>query len=502
MPSEYVVELKNVTKKFPGVIAMRDMHIKIRPGEIHGLIGENGAGKSTLIKVLTGVHIPEEGTILVDGKPVSFRNPVQAREAGISCVYQELNIVKMLSVVDNVFMGRKITNKAGLLDYPRMHREAQEALASLGQTGIDTRVECGKLGIGQQQMVEIAKALTTKARLIIMDEPTSSLGAREVEQLMQTVRRLKEQGIAILFVSHKLEELFELCDRVTVMRDGEHIMTEDISNVDTDGLIQAMVGRTLSKQFPKEMGERGECFLKVKDLKQLGVFSGISFEAYAGEVLAFAGLVGSGRTEVMRAIFSADKIDGGEVYIRGKRVNFKDPRQAIRRGIAFLTEDRKGQGLVLSQPVSTNLILASMKKYRKGMLLNRPHIRRVAEHSIKTLRIKTPTIHEVVEQLSGGNQQKVVIGKWINTDADIYIFDEPTRGIDVGAKVEVYHVMNHLIKEGKCIIMVSSELPEVLGMADRVIVMRGGRLMAEIERGSRFFNQNDIMKAAWGGQLA
>lgn len=500
--STYIVELKHITKKFPGVIAMRDMHIQIKPGEIHGLIGENGAGKSTLIKVLTGVHVPEEGEIYVDGKKVTFKNPVHAREAGIACVYQELNIVKMLPVVDNVFMGRKIVNKFGLLDYPEMHRQAREALSMLGHPEINTKMECGKLGIGQQQMVEIAKAVSQKAKLIIMDEPTSSLGEQEVKQLMETVRKLKSEGIAILFVSHKLEELFELCDRVTVMRDGEFVITEDIENLNEDKLIQAMVGRTLDNQFPKEFGTRGECFLKAVDLKELGVLRGVSFEAYGGEILAFAGLVGAGRTETMRAIFGADKLDGGEIYIKGKKVQIKNPGQAIHKGIAFLTEDRKGQGLVLSLPVSTNLVLANMRKYRRGMLLNHSLIRKTSEMNIKNLRIKTPHIHEVVVQLSGGNQQKVVIGKWTNCDADIYIFDEPTRGIDVGAKIEVYNVMNRLVKEGKCIIMVSSELPEVLGMADRVVVMREGRVMANIDRGSEHFNQQDIMKAAWGGENA
>lgn len=501
MSEQYVVELRQVTKKFPGVVALRDMHIQIKPGEIHGLIGENGAGKSTLIKVLTGVHIPEAGEIYVDGKQVVFKNPVQAREAGIACVYQELNIVKMLPVVDNVFMGRKVKNRFGLLDYPLMHKQAHEALTSLGHPEVNTKTEAGKLGIGLQQMVEIAKAVSLHAKLIIMDEPTSSLGEQEVEQLMKTVRKLQEQGIAILFVSHKLEELFELCDRVTVMRDGEHILTEDIGNLDKDKLIQAMVGRELTNQFPKEQGVKGESFLKVVGLNQLGVLRDISFEAFGGEILAFAGLVGAGRTETMRAIFSADKADSGEVYIKGKKVKLKNPGQAIRHGIALLTEDRKGTGLVLSQPVNTNLVLANIKKYRRGPLLNHAKIRKVSQDSVTTLRIKTPTIHEVVEQLSGGNQQKVVIGKWINCGAEIYIFDEPTRGIDVGAKIEVYNVMNRLVKEGKCVIMVSSELPEVLGMADRVIVMRDGRIMAEIDRDSEHFNQVDIMKAAWGGNI-
>jgi len=481
---------------------MRNMHIGIRPGEIHGLVGENGAGKSTLIKVLTGVHVPEEGEIFIDGQRVSFRNPVHARDAGIVCVYQELNIVPMLPVVDNVFMGRKIKNRFGLLDYPRMHKEASEALAMLGNPDINTRQECGKLGIGLQQMVEISKAVIVDAKLLIMDEPTSSLGEQEVKQLMATVRKLKDQGISILFVSHKLEELFDLCDRVTVMRDGEHILTEDMSVMTNERLIQAMVGRTLDNLFPYVPGNKGDCILKVEHLNVTGSVKDVSFEAYGGEILAFAGLVGAGRTETMRAVFGADKVDGGDIYIHGKKVNLKNPGSAIRSGIAFLTEDRKGQGLVLSQAVKTNLILANMKRFQNGPLLDWKKIDENSDGLIKTLRIKTPTAGEIVGQLSGGNQQKVVIGKWINCHTDIYIFDEPTRGIDVGAKIEVYNIMNEIAAQGKCVIMVSSELPEVLGMADRVVVMREGRVMATIDRDSKHFNQEDIMKAAWGGQVA
>ena len=499
--SEYVVELRNITKRFPGVVALKSMSIQIRPGEIHGLIGENGAGKSTLIKVLTGVNIPEEGEIYVSGERMSFRNPVKAREQGIACVYQELNIVPQLPVVDNIFIGRAIRGRGGLLDYKTMHAEAKKALSELGHDEIDTRVQCGKLGIGLQQMVEIAKAVSLDAKLIIMDEPTSSLGKQEVEQLMKTVRRLKEKGIAILFVSHKLEELFEICERVTVMRDGRHILTDDVKNMTHEKLIHAMVGRTLDNLFPKEFGEKGECFLKAENLTEAGVLKDVSFEAYGGQILGFAGLVGAGRTETMRAIFGADPLDGGHVFVKGRLARIRSPQQAIRLGIAFLTEDRKGQGLVLSQPVKTNLILASLKRFRRAFLLNHDRIHESADHHVKTLRIKTPTINEVVAQLSGGNQQKVVIGKWINTDADIFIFDEPTRGIDVGAKIEVYNVMNQLVKAGKCVIMVSSEMSEILAMSDRVIVMRGGRVMAEIERDSEHFNQEDIMKAAWGGKL-
>lgn len=498
--SENIVELKNITKRFPGVVALRNMSMSIKPGEIHGLVGENGAGKSTLIKILTGVYDLDEGEVWVDGKKTAFHNPNDARENGIACVYQELNIVSLLSVTDNIFIGRSIKNKLGLLDYDAMDKETHDTMLSLGHD-INPRTECGKLGMGLQQMIEIGKAIQLKAKLIIMDEPTSSLGEKEVTQLMETVRKLKDQGIAILFVSHKLEELFELCDRVTVMRDGEHILTDDIGNLDSDKLINAMVGRTLEQQFPKEIGTKGECFLKVDHLDETGVLHDVSFEAYGGQILGFAGLVGAGRTETMRAIFGADPIDGGDIYIRGKKVKISSPEDAINAGMAFLTEDRKGQGLVLAQTVSTNLILSSMKRFSKNGFLSDDAIGKSSQELISTMRIKTPSMDEVVGQLSGGNQQKVVIGKWINTDADIYIFDEPTRGIDVGAKVEVYNIMNRLVREGKCVIMVSSELPEILGMSDRVIVMREGRVMAEVDLDSEHFNQESIMKAAWGGKL-
>ena len=374
-------------------------------------------------------------------------------------------------------------------------------LETLGHPEVDVHTEAGKLGMGLQQMVEIAKAISLNAKLIIMDEPTSSLGEREVEQLMDTVRSLKARGIAILFVSHKLEELFELCDRVTVIRDGEHIRTDDIGNYTNDSLIQAMVGRSLANLYPKEFGEKGDVFLEVRNLNSAGVLYDVSFQAHAGQILGFAGLVGAGRTETMRALFGADPLDSGEIYIKGEQVRIRSPKDAIRRKIAFLTEDRKGQGLVLSQAVNTNLILANMKGFLKGFLLDDKKIEETSQGNIRDLRIKTPSTAEVVSQLSGGNQQKVVIGKWLNSDSEIFIFDEPTRGIDVGAKIEVYNVMNALVKQGKCVIMVSSELPEILAMSDTVVVMRGGRVMATVDRGSEHFNQESIMKAAWGGNL-
>lgn len=498
--SEYVVELRNATKIFPGVKALDKMQLAVKPGEILGLIGENGAGKSTLIKVLTGVHQPDEGEIYVEGKKMSFRNPNESAAAGIACVYQELNIEKLLSITDNIFINKWIKGPAGLLDYKTMHKKAKEVMASLGQD-IDPTKAAGTFGMGVQQMIEIAKAVLIDAKMIIMDEPTSSLGEKEVAQLMKTCRELRDRGIGIVFVSHKLEELFELCDRVEVIRDGQYIDTRDISDWTNDSLISAMVGRSLDNLFPKEFGEKGEVALKVEGLTEGGVLDNVSFEAYNGQVLGFAGLVGAGRTETMRAIFGADPIDSGKIYIHGKETKVKSPAQAIQAGIAFLTEDRKGQGLVLSQTIRMNLTLANMKGFSKGLFMDEKKIVDIGEDNIKTLRIKTPSIDEIVGQLSGGNQQKVVIGKWINTDADIFIFDEPTRGIDVGAKIEVYNVMNRLVKEGKCVIMVSSEMPEILGMSDRVIVMRGGKVMATVDRDSKHFNQESLMKAAWGGTL-
>lgn len=498
--SEYVVELRNATKTFPGVVALDEMQLAVKPGEIHGLIGENGAGKSTLIKVLTGVHQPDKGEIYVNGEKKIFRNPNDSAAAGIACVYQELNIESLLSITDNIFINKWLKGKSGLLNYKTMHKKAKEVMASLGQE-VEPEKPAGTFGMGVQQMIEIAKAVLIDAKMIIMDEPTSSLGEGEVAQLMKTCRELRDRGIGIVFVSHKLEELFELCDRVTVIRDGKYIETRDIDGWTNDSLISAMVGRTLDNLFPKEFGEKGDAALKVEGLEEGGVLFDVNFEAYNGQILGFAGLVGAGRTETMRAIFGADPIDGGKIYVHGKEVQIKSPRDAIKSGIAFLTEDRKGQGLVLEQSIPNNLILANLQGFTKGLFLDEKLIEEKGWESIKGLQIKTPILDEITGQLSGGNQQKVVIGKWINTDADIYIFDEPTRGIDVGAKIEVYNVMNRLVKRGKCVIMVSSEMPEILGMSDRVIVMRGGRIMADVERDSKHFNQESLMKAAWGGTL-
>jgi ribose transport system ATP-binding protein len=495
-----IVELSQVTKYFPGVIALKNISMKIKKGEVHGLIGENGAGKSTIIKALTGVHCPEEGDIFLEGEKVVFKNPHQAMEAGIGCVYQELNIVPEMSITDNLFLSSPIRNKMGLLDYRYMHKRAAEVMNSLG-LDIDPKTQCGSLGMGIQQMVEIGKSILHKVKFLIMDEPSSSLGEAEVKQMMKTIRRLKSEGITILFVSHKLEELFEICDTVTVMRDGEWVSTTPVSELTNDKLITDMVGRSLENLFPKELGKKGEEFLSVENLTYHGVFQNINFKAYGGQVLGFSGLVGSGRSELFQSLFGAMPKDGGKVYIKGEEKKINTPTQAIAEGIGFITEDRKGQGLVLDQAVVTNLNLATTKVNCKGFFVNDEAIGKMALKNVEALKIKTPDLDTSVGTLSGGNQQKVVIGKWINTNAEIYIFDEPTRGIDVGAKIEVYNTMNNIVKEGKCVIMISSELPEVLGMSDSVIVMREGTIRGQIDRNDKHFNQEDIMKLAWGGTL-
>ncbi|WP_182354893.1 sugar ABC transporter ATP-binding protein [Flaviflexus huanghaiensis] len=492
-----IVELRGVTKKFPGVVALRDMGMQIEPGEVHGLIGENGAGKSTLIKVLTGVHRPEEGEIWVDGVEHRFTSAQHAQEAGIACVYQELNIVRQVSITDNIFLGQPIRTKLGLLDYSSMNAKAAETLASMG-IDVDVTRPAGVFGMGVLQMVEIARALLRRAKLIIMDEPTSSLGETEVAHLNRVVHDLRERGVAVLFVSHKLEELFELCDRVTVMRDGEHIFTEPMEGMTHDRLIRAMVGRSVDSQFPDHVRKQGESAVRFENVTSAGALKNVSFDAHYGEILGFAGLVGAGRTETMRAIFGDLPVDSGTIHINGQPVTISSPQDAARRGIAFVTEDRKGQGLVLNQSVADNLMLASFRRVAPHGWLSPGRAEESAERTVAQLRIKTPDVKTDAGKLSGGNQQKVVIGKWMNSDSDIYLFDEPTRGIDVGAKVEVYNIMSSLVAQGKCVIMVSSELPEVLGMSDRVIVMRGGEVMATINRGDPDFNEDDIMKAAWG----
>ena len=491
------IELKGVSKIFPGVIAIDNIDIDVYPGEILGLVGENGAGKSTLIKLLTGAHRHDLGQILVEGKEVDIHGPKQAMSLGITAIYQELNIVKDLSVAENVYLGRELKNIGiPLLNIKSMITKSAELLKELGQK-IDPKIIISKLGMGQQQMVEIAKALSVQTKLLIMDEPTSSLSSKEVKELLRTIKELKQKGIAVIFISHRLDEIMEVCDRVTVMRDGRKVKTLPIQDVTVEGLIRLMVGRDLKNQFPKVESKIGEEALRIENYTRDNVFNNVSFTVHKGEILGLSGLVGAGRTEVARAIFGIDMKNKGTTFIYGKKVNIRSPKDAMKQGLAFLTEDRKGQGLVLDNTVDFNMNLASLDKCKSGRLLDPKKLKERTLKNIMKLDINPPSDTFIVRKLSGGNQQKVVIAKWLNTHANIFIFDEPTRGIDVGAKVEVYNVMNELVMSGAAVIMISSELPEILGMSDHIIVMHEGNVTGEFDMHEA--NQENIMKAASGG---
>ena len=493
-----LIELRKVSKFFPGVIALNKADLKLYSGEVHGLMGENGAGKSTLIKLLTGAYKPDEGEMLLDGQPLKVNGPKDAMNMGLTAIYQELNVIPKLTVWENIFLGRELRNKKGLLDIPQMKERAKELLQQLRQNiDVDEKVE--NLGMGHQQMVEICKALVLESRLIIMDEPTSSLSAGETEELLRTARELRDRGMAIVFISHHMDEIFRICDRLTVLRDGCVIQSMLAKDTNTENLIKLMVGRDINQQFPKIVAAKKEELLRIEDFtSEDGSFKDISFSVCGGEVLGFAGLVGAGRTEVMRAIFGADARKTGKVYVKGKEADIRSPKAAISYGIAFLTEDRKGEGLVLSNTVGFNINLSTFEKSKRGLLLNNALLRKKAKNDITQLRIKTPSINTTVRGLSGGNQQKVVIAKWLETNADIFIMDEPTRGLDVGAKLEVYNIINNLVSEGKAVIMVSSELPEVMGMSDRIIVMHEGYMAGEFKRDE--VEREAIMMAASGGE--
>ncbi|MFN8379663.1 MAG: sugar ABC transporter ATP-binding protein [Anaerolineae bacterium] len=475
-----LLAMRHITKRFPGVLALQDVDFEVAPAEVHALVGENGAGKSTLMKTLSGVYQRDGGEIIFKGTPVNFQTPRQATQAGIVTIYQELNQIPYMSVTENIFLGSELTHGA-LLSWGEMHKRAR-ALLELLHLDIDPRITINRLGVGQQQMVEVAKALHYKADLIIMDEPTSALSVREVDDLFAIIHELKANGVSIVYISHHLDEVFDVTDRTTVLRDGRLISTLPTSELTHDGLITMMVGRDLSEQFPKEIVPRGEEALRVEGLTQIGHLLDISFSAYAGEVLGIAGLVGAGRTELVRAIFGADPIDSGRVYVHGEPVRLRNPGDAIRHGIGLLTEDRKRQGLILQMGTRENITLTVLRSLTQGQLTNKKKESAVAQQFIDRLSIKTPSQDQLAINLSGGTQQKVVLAKWMATEPRVLIFDEPTRGIDVGAKVEIYKLMNQLASEGIAILMVSSELPEILGMSDRILVLREGRLTGILTR--------------------
>jgi ribose transport system ATP-binding protein len=489
-----LLEMRHITKRFPGVQALTEVNFEVLPGEVHALVGENGAGKSTLMKILAGVYSLDEGEVVFKGKPVIFTTPRQAQLAGIATIYQELNQVPEMSVTENIFLGSEL-ERGVVLKWSEMHDRAKELLAKL-HLDIDPRQSIRKLGVAQQQMVEVAKALHQKADLIIMDEPTSSLSIREINDLFAIVGELKASGVSIVYISHHLEETFAITDRITVLRDGRYVATHPTGELNIDSLIGLMVGRDLSEKFPKEIFPRGTEVLRVEGLSRAGVLSDINFTAYAGEVLGIAGLVGAGRTELVRAVFGADPIDSGKFFMVGKPITINNPGAAIQNGIGLLTEDRKQQGLFLHMPVRDNIVMAVLKDLTRGMRTNRRKETEVAQRFIDGMNIKASSQDQLAINLSGGTQQKVVLGKWMATQPRVLIFDEPTRGIDVGAKVEIYKMMNDLARQGVAILMVSSELPEILGMSDRILVMRGGRIQGELTRAEA--TEEKIMEYATG----
>ncbi|ATA60153.1 D-ribose transporter ATP binding protein [Geobacillus stearothermophilus] len=497
--TESLLEMKGIKKSFDQNHVLKGIDLDIKPGEVHVLLGENGAGKSTLIKILTGAYQKDAGEIYWEGKPVNLQTPIDAMRLGIATIYQELNVIPQLKVYENIFLGRELKRggKMSMLDHKAMREEAKRCLGMLGQSPNLVDIQLGKLGIGQQQLVEIAKALAFDAKLIIMDEPTSSLSAQEVEQLYMCVEQLKKKGIAILFISHKLEEIKRLGDRITILRDGFKIETMPVQTTDPDYWIELMVGRSLDEKFPKQTFTLGKEGFRVEGLEVEGAPEPVGFSVRYGEIVGIAGLVGAGRTELARAIFGADPSRNGKIFIDGKEVKIKSPRDAIDAGIALITEDRKGEGLLLDQTLDFNITMANMKKFaKKSRLIDLKGIREEAKRFIKELKIRPDNIELKARNLSGGNQQKVVIAKWLCTKAKVFIFDEPTRGIDVGAKVEVYRLMNELVENGAIVIMISSELPEILGMCDRVLVMREGKITADLPIGEA--TQERIMKAATG----
>ncbi len=473
-----VLEMRHIRKTFPGVVALDDVGFELRRGEVHILIGENGAGKSTLMKILSGAYQKSAGEITLDGANVEIKNPKHAQDLGIGIIYQEFNLIPHLSVGENILLGREPKRLPGMIDQRAIFQEAGRVLKSLGVT-LDPRRLVKELKVADQQMVEVAKALSLDARILIMDEPTAALTEHEIKELFATIRRLKETGVAIVYISHRMEELFEIGDRVTVLRDGRSVGTYDVRGMSKTELIRLMVNRELTDLFPKERATRGEEILRVEGLSTKGGLKDISFALHKGEVLGIAGLLGAGRTELARAIFGLDKILSGTIYINGAPQRINSPRTAINSGIGFLTEDRKSQGLVLPLSVKENLCLASVDKFSSWGMMDSSEEQRVSGQYVKDLRIRTPGLDQKVVFLSGGNQQKVVLSKWLCCESEVFIFDEPTRGVDVGAKTEIYQLMNRLTANGVAIIMISSELLEVLGMSDRILVMRAGRITGE-----------------------
>jgi rhamnose transport system ATP-binding protein len=495
-----MIAIAHVSKSFPGVKALDDVTFTIQRGTVHGLVGENGAGKSTLIKILSGIYPDYEGTVSVGGEARRFASVHDAQAHGVATIFQELTIVRDLSVAENIFLGREPVRRGGLIDWETMRKRSVEALEFL-DAPLDPRALLGSLSVANQQIVEICKALVLSSKIIIMDEPTSSLTGHEVRQLFLLIGKLKAQGITLLYVSHKIDEIFEICDTITVFRDGKHIQTVGKALTTPDEVIRSMVGRSLTMLFPPRAATPGDLLLSVRGLGRGEEFHDVSFDLAAGEIVGFAGLIGAGRTELARGIFGASAVDAGEVRLYGEKTRpFAHPRRALSRGVAYLSEDRKGEGLILQLSIRENMSLSILDKISRSLFISSKWEREMVNAYAGSFKIKMTSMDQLVESLSGGNQQKVIISKLLATESRVFIFDEPTRGIDVGAKYEIYKIMNDLTAEGRGIIFISSELPEVLGVSDRVLCMREGRLVAEFPRAEA--DPEKVMRVLTGGNAA
>jgi ABC-type sugar transport system ATPase subunit len=491
---ELVLEMREIDKIFPGVHALKKVNFELRKGEVHALLGENGAGKSTLINVLGGVYPIDGGQILIDGQPVVIRQIKDAQQLGIAIIHQELVLVPHMTVAENIFMGREPRTKLGTVDKKKMFRDAQEAIDAVGLCCSATDLVC-KLSVAQQQLVEIAKALSYNAKIVVMDEPTSSLMTREVDILFDTIRKLRAKGVSIIYISHRMSEFFEIADRITVMRDGEYVTTRDVEQTNTDELVFLMVGRKLENYYTRTYNKPGETVLEVSGLSQKSTgLEDINFSLRKGEILGFSGLVGAGRSELMRCIVGIEKYDSGEIRLFGEPAGPMNTAQAQKKGLVMVPEDRKQQGLILLNSVGFNLTINVLESFIGLGVVNKCAENEIIERHIRALNIKTPSARQKVGNLSGGNQQKVLMGKWLATNPKILILDEPTRGVDVGAKAEIYMIIDRLAKEGISVIMVSSELNEIINMCDRVLVMSDGRITGELNRSE--FTQELIMSFA------
>ncbi len=475
--NEYVLEMNGITKIFPGVVALDDVTLKVKRGTIHALIGENGAGKSTLMKVLNGVYTQTAGSLILEGKELELHGVRDAQEKGISTIFQEFNLINSLSVAENIFLGRYLGK--GHIDWKRINANAKKLLESLG-FDFDVTKPVGGLSTAEKQLVEIAKALSYQAKIIVMDEPTSSLTKNEIEIFFPIVKKLKEDGITIIYISHKLDEIFQICDTVSVLRDGRLVGESAVKATSRQEIIELMVGRSMEAEYPPRTVTPGETVFSVKNLSRGNTLKDISFDLRKGEILGIAGLVGAGRTELAEAIFGADPLDSGTIEIYGKPVSIRSTRDGKMNSIGMVTEDRKETGLVLDTTVTKNITITKLDAVKKGPIIRKGMEAKVANEYVDKLNIRTPSIYQTLLNLSGGNQQKVVLAKWLFSDVEIMIFDEPTRGIDIGAKYEIYCLMNSLTEQGKSIIMISSELPEVLNMSDRLLVMHKGEIKGEL----------------------